>query len=140
MWKLLLAEDHQPMLAAVRRALEGATNVEIVGEAQAGDQLLPLVGRTSPDVVLLDLGMPGIDGRCLEQLDELYPKVKTIVLLGGDAAVAVDASIVRGAVAFIRKTTDPAELADSIRLALAMTPSAHTEAEVQSPLGLASTS
>jgi DNA-binding NarL/FixJ family response regulator len=118
--KVLIADDHQLMLAAVRMALENAADIEIVGEAQAGDQLLPLVGRTSPDVVILDLRMPGMDGlRCLELLRERYPDVKTIVLSGNDDPAAVEASLARGAVAFIQKTVDPADLAAVIRQALA---------------------
>ena len=118
--KLLIADDHQLMLAAVRTALEDERDTEIVGETHAGHQLLPLVGRTSPDVVLLDLHMPGMDGlRCLELLRERYPKVKTIVLSGSDDPGAVDAAFARGAVAFIQKTIDPGDLAAVIRQALA---------------------
>ena len=118
--KVLIADDHQLMLAAVRMALESATDIEIVGEAQAGDKLLPLVGRTSPDVVLLDLRMPGMDGlRCLELLRERHPTVKAIVLSGNDDPAAVEASLARGAVAFIQKTVDPADLAAVIRQAIA---------------------
>ena len=118
--KIVIADDHQLMLAAVRMALDNAPDIEIVGETEAGQQLLPLVGRTSPDVVLLDLRMPGMDGlRCLELLRERHPKVKTIVLSGNDDPAAVEASLARGAVAFIQKTVDPADLAAVIRQAIA---------------------
>jgi DNA-binding NarL/FixJ family response regulator len=118
--KLLIADDHSLMLAAVRMALADEADIEIVGEAQAGHQLLPLVGQTSPDVVLLDLRMPGMDGlRCLELLRERHPKVKCIVLSGNDDPNAVDASFERGAVAFIQKNIDPSDLAAVIRQALA---------------------
>ena len=94
--------------------------MEIVGETQAGQALLPLVGRTSPDVVLLDLRMPGLDGlRCLELLRERHPRVKTIVLSGSDDPAAVEASFARGAVAFIQKNIDPADLAAVVRQAIA---------------------
>jgi DNA-binding NarL/FixJ family response regulator len=118
--KLVIADDHRLMVAAVRTALEAERDIEIVGETQAGHQLLPLVGRTSPDIVLLDLRMPGMDGlRCLELLRERYPEVKAIVLSGSDDPAAVDASFARGAVAFIQKTVDPSDLAAVIRQALA---------------------
>jgi DNA-binding NarL/FixJ family response regulator len=117
--RLVIADDHQLMVAAVRVALEGAPDIEIVGEAESGHQLLPLVGRTSPDIVLLDLNMPGMDGlRCLELLRERYPHVKSIVLTGSDDRAAVDACFARGAVAFIQKTVDPSDLATVIRQAL----------------------
>jgi DNA-binding NarL/FixJ family response regulator len=118
--RVLLADDHQLMLAAVRVALSDASDIEIVGEAKAGQEVLPLVGRTSPDVALLDLRMPGMDGlRCLELLHERHPSVKPIVFSGNDDPAAVEASFARGAVAFIQKTIDPADLAAVIRQAVA---------------------
>jgi DNA-binding NarL/FixJ family response regulator len=118
--KLVIADDHKLMLAAVRMALQDAPDMEIVGETQAGEALLPLVGRASPDVVLLDLRMPGMDGlRCLELLRERHPEVKTIILSGSDDPAAVEASFARGAVAFIQKNIDPADLAAVIRQAIA---------------------
>ena len=118
--KVVIADDHQLMLAAVRMALSDEPDMDIVGETRAGNQLLPLVGRTSPDVVLLDLRMPGMDGlRCLELLRGRYPQVKTIVLSGNDDPAAVQASLARGAVAFVQKSVDPADLAGVIRQALA---------------------
>jgi DNA-binding NarL/FixJ family response regulator len=117
--RLLIADDHRLMVAAIRMAFEGAPDFEIVGDAEAGHQLLPLVGRTSPDIVVLDLSMPGMDGlRCLELLRERHPNVKTIVLSGSDDPAAVDASLARGALAFVRKTVDPSDLAAVIRQAL----------------------
>jgi DNA-binding NarL/FixJ family response regulator len=108
------------MISAVRAALSSATDIEIVGEASSGSEVLPLVGRTEPDVVLLDLRMPGMDGlRCLELLHERHPSVKSIVVSGNDDPAAVDASLARGAVAFIHKTIDPGDLAAVIRQAIA---------------------
>ena len=119
-YRLLVADDHQLMLAAVRLALRDAPDIEIVGEARGGEQVLPLTGRTSPDVVLLDLLMPGMDGlRCLELLGERYPAVKTVVFSASDDSDAVEACLVRGAVALVHKTIDPAELAAVVRLAVA---------------------
>jgi len=118
--KVVIADDHRLMVAAIRTALEDEPDIEIVGDTQAGHQLLPLVGRTAPDLVLLDLRMPGMDGlRCLELLGERYPEVKAIVVSGSDDPAAVDAAFARGAVAFIQKTVDPADLAAVIRQALA---------------------
>ena len=114
--KVVIADDHLLMLSAIRLALGAAADIEIVGEAKSGQEVLPLVGRTSPDVVLLDLHMPGVDGlRCLELLFERHPSVKAIVLSGSDDPAAVEACLTRGAVAFIQKTIDPADLAAIVR-------------------------
>jgi DNA-binding NarL/FixJ family response regulator len=66
--KVLIADDHPLMLAGLRSVLETTEGFEIVGEAHSGPEVLPLIGRTAPDVVLLDLLMPGIDGLgCLDR-------------------------------------------------------------------------
>src|SRR3954469_22993370 len=118
--RLLVADDHQLMLAAVRLALRDAADIDIVGEARSGAEVLPLAGQTSPDVALLDLRMPGMDGlRCLELLQERYPAVKSVIFSASDDPSAVDAAFARGAVAFIQKTIDPADLAAVVRQAVA---------------------
>ena len=117
--KLLIADDHQLMLEGIRLALADAPDIEIVGETSSGAQVLPLVGKTSPDVVLLDLRMPGMDGlRCLESLRQRHPEVKTIVLSGSEEPELIDAAFQRGATAFILKRIDPIDLAPVIRQAL----------------------
>jgi DNA-binding NarL/FixJ family response regulator len=118
--RLLVADDHQLMLAAVRLALRDAADIDIVGEARSGAEVLPLAGQTSPDVALLDLRMPGMDGlRCLELLQERYPSVKSVVFSGNDDPAAVEACMARRAAAFVHKSIDPRELAGAIRKAVA---------------------
>ena len=117
--KLLIADDHELMLEGIRMALAEAPDIEIVGTTSSGAQVLPLVRQTSPDVVLLDLRMPGMDGlRCLEALRERHPSVKAIVLSGSEEPDVVEAAFRRGAAAFIVKRIDPADLAPVIRQVL----------------------
>src|SRR6266542_4513740 len=80
--RVLLADDHQLILDGVRHALEEAGDeFEVVGEATRGSQVLPLVKRTQPDVVMLDLRMPQVDGLvCLDQIKRRHPETKVIVL------------------------------------------------------------
>ena len=67
--RVLVADDHRLMLAAIRRALGDARDFEIVGEVSIGSQVAPAVSETKPDVVLLDLRMPELDGlSCLRRL------------------------------------------------------------------------
>jgi DNA-binding NarL/FixJ family response regulator len=114
--KVLIADDHRLMLAAIRLALEPASDIEVVGEAQSGTQVLPLVAQHSPDVVLLDIRMPGMDGlRCLEQLKQRFPDVKAIAVSGIDDPQVIRAALERGASAFILKYIDPRDLAAAIR-------------------------
>jgi DNA-binding NarL/FixJ family response regulator len=116
--KLLIADDHQLMLDAIRMALTAAPDIDVVGETTSGAQVLPLVRQTSPDVVLLDLRMPGMDGlRVLEALRHRHPEVKAVVLSGSEEPEVVEAAFQRGAAAFIVKRIDPADLAAVIRQA-----------------------
>jgi DNA-binding NarL/FixJ family response regulator len=116
--KLLIADDHRLMLAAIRCALQQADDIEIVGEAQSGSQVLPLVGQTHPDLVLLDIRMPGMDGlKCLQLLRERFPKVKAVVLSGIDDPQIIQSVLEAGANAYILKTVDPQDLASAVRQA-----------------------
>ncbi len=117
--KLLIAVDHRLMLDGIRFALVDADDIEIVGETSSGTEVRPLVRQTSPDVVLLDLSMPGMDGlRCLELLGQRHPTVKTVVFSGNEDPELSEAAFTRGAAAFIPKRIDPLDLAPVIRHAL----------------------
>ena len=103
------------MLAAVRRALERAGEVEVVGEVDDATRIIPAVGEVRPDVVLLDIRMPQLDGlTCLERLKKLYPDVSVVILstFGGDEHL--DAARDRGASGYIVKTVDPLGLGTMI--------------------------
>ena len=118
--KSLSADDHQLMIHAIRLVLEDSEDIEIVGEADSGSKVLPLVGQTSPDLVLLDIRMPGMDGlTVLERLRERYPKVRVAVLSAVDDPSVIQAAFNRGASAFIVKHIDPRDLPAAIRQAIA---------------------
>jgi DNA-binding NarL/FixJ family response regulator len=121
--KVLVADDHELMLAAVRLALaEASDEFEIVAETTRGQQVLPLAARTQPDLVLLDLRMPAMDGlTCLELLRQRHPQIKTVVLSGVDEANVIRSAFRRGAVAFIRKHVDPRDLPSALRQAVSGT-------------------
>jgi DNA-binding NarL/FixJ family response regulator len=116
--KLLLADDHALMFEAIALALENEDDLEIVGCAETGSQVLPLVQQTQPDLVVLDLRMPGMDGlTCIKLLRERFPEVGTAVLSGIDSDETIEAALRAGANAFISKSVDPAALADALRRA-----------------------
>jgi DNA-binding NarL/FixJ family response regulator len=116
--KLLLADDHALMFEAISLALENEPDLEIVGCAETGSQVLPLVHETRPDLVVLDLRMPGMDGlTCIGLLRERFPEIRTAVLSGIDSDETIEAALRAGANAFISKSVDPAALADAIRRA-----------------------
>jgi DNA-binding NarL/FixJ family response regulator len=114
--RLLLADDHALVLQAVRFALEPNPEIEIVGEARSGSEVLPRIGETRPDLLLLDIRMPGIDGlQLLDRLQQQYPETKVVILSGLDDPEVAAEAIRRGAKAFLGKGIDPADIAPVLR-------------------------
>jgi DNA-binding NarL/FixJ family response regulator len=110
--RLFLADDHGLVLQALRLALESHPEIEIVGEAMSGSEVLPRVAETGPDLVLLDVRMPGLDGlQVLDRLQERYPEVKVVMLSGLEDAQIAAQALERGARAFLGKGIDPADVA-----------------------------
>jgi DNA-binding NarL/FixJ family response regulator len=117
--KVVLADDHGLMVEAVKLVLEVRPELEVVGVAESGAQLLPVVERAQPDLVLLDLRMPGLDGlSCIRLLRERAPSVTIVVLSALDADAVVEQALSLGASAFVSKRVDPAELPDALLAAL----------------------
>jgi DNA-binding NarL/FixJ family response regulator len=117
--KILIADDHRLMVEGIRRALEPAEDIEIVGEASLGSQVLPLTRRLTPDVVLLDMRMPQMDGlTCLDQLKKNCPKVKVIVLSVFSDSEHIQAAFSHGASGYIVKSVNPIDLPSAIRQVL----------------------
>jgi DNA-binding NarL/FixJ family response regulator len=117
--RLLVADDHALMLEAVELALEHEPEFEIVGRAESGSQLLPLVQRTEPDLVLLDLLMPGIDGlTCIKLLRKRFSWIRIVVLSAQDSDEVIAAVLEAGADAFVSKSVDPHALAGALMRAM----------------------
>jgi DNA-binding NarL/FixJ family response regulator len=120
--RVLVADDHKLMLEGIRRALESGEDIEVVGEAHTGSQVLPMVGRTSPDLVLLDLRMPDMNGlACLDAIKERHPNVKVVVLSAFGDAEHIGNAFERGATAYIVKTVNPVDLPSALRQAFEAT-------------------
>jgi DNA-binding NarL/FixJ family response regulator len=117
--RVLIAEDHALMRDGVRLILEEAEGIELVGEARRGNEVLPAVTRTKPDVVLLDLRMPGMDGLAvIDQLREQRADVKVVVFSALDQPEQIEGALRRGAHGYIVKTINPADLPSAIRQAV----------------------
>src|SRR3954454_7607136 len=106
--KLLIADDHRLMIEGLRLALAEHRDIEIVGEATSGSKVLPLVGQTSPDIVLLDIRMPEMDGlTCLELIRRRHPEVRVVMISGSQEPEQIQAALKRGASGFIVKSVHP---------------------------------
>ena len=116
--RVLIAEDHPLAAAAMRAVIEAEGGFEVVGEARSGSQVLPRARELKPDLVLLDLRLPELDGlACLERLAAEFPEVPVVVCSGEAGEEDVEAVRLRGACAFVTKAGDPDGLAVALRAA-----------------------
>ena len=116
--RVLIAEDHPLAAAAMRAVLEVDGGFEVVGEARSGSQVLPRARELRPDLVLLDLMLPELDGLvCLERLANEFPEVPVVVCSGLAEQEDVDAARERGACGFVTKSGDPSNLPVALRAA-----------------------
>jgi DNA-binding NarL/FixJ family response regulator len=114
--KVLVADDHRLMLEAIRQSLDAADDVTLVAATEFGEQVLPLIAKTDPDIVVLDLQMPGMDGlTCIDRIRTRYPRVKTVVLSAYDDSEHVHTALRHGASAYISKKVNPGDLPSVLR-------------------------
>ncbi len=114
--KVLIADDHPLLLAGLRRVLEGQPDFELVGQARAADEVLALIERRAPSLVLMDLRMPGVDGfDLIARLRDRWPQIKLVILSASDDRASVAGALNAGASAFIVKSTAPLDVASVLR-------------------------
>ena len=107
------------MVEGTKQALERAGGFDVVGEAVNGGQVLPLIRRLQPDLVLLDLRMPQMDGlTCLTKIRKEFPDMKVAMLSVSQDPELIQTALKRGANAYIVKSIDPDHLAGVLRQAL----------------------
>ena len=107
------------MVEGTKQALQRAGGFDVVGEAVNGSQVLPLVRRLKPDLVLLDLRMPQMDGlTCLTKIRKEFPDMKVAMLSVSQDPELIQTALKRGANAYIVKSIDPDDLAGALRQAL----------------------
>jgi len=114
--RVLIADDHPLIVAGVRRALERGEGIEVVGEAHTIQELEALVERRAPEVVLVDLRMPGVAGaEHIARLRDQHPEVKIVVLSGSEDRPSIDMALNAGASAFVVKRASPSDVASVLR-------------------------
>lgn len=116
---VLIADPYRLTLDTIRETLEAADHLEVVGEALSTADLLAALKTTRPDVVLLDLDLPDMEGlACLELIRENHPKVKVVMLAAEREPERIEAALRGGAIACVLKSVDPADLASAVRQAV----------------------
>ena len=115
--RVLVVDDQALMRAGIRGILETAPDLEVVGEAGDGEQAVRLVGELGPDVVCMDVQMPGMDGlRATEILVERHPEVAVLVLTTFDADEYLFGALRAGASGFVVKNARPESIIDAVRV------------------------
>ena len=115
---VLIADDHPFVRHGLRTFLETLDDVEVVGEAANGAEAVEQAAKLVPDVVLMDLVMPELDGvEATRRIRAESPTTKVIVLTSFDADEQVFPAIKAGAAGYLLKDVRPAELADAVRKA-----------------------
>ncbi|MFC4112713.1 response regulator [Nonomuraea zeae] len=117
MIRILLADDHQLVRKGFRLMLDAQPDLDVVGEAGDGAQAVDLSRRLRPDVVLMDLHMPGLDGvRATELITAELPEVRVLALSTFDLDENVVAALRAGADGFLPKDVSPEELIEGVRV------------------------
>jgi DNA-binding NarL/FixJ family response regulator len=116
--RLLIADDHPVVRAGVRRVLEEPDDFEVVGEATDGLEAVALVQRLQPDLVILDLRMPKLDGvDATEQIRRAQRRTQVLILTTFQTEADVLRAVAAGAVGYLLKDAPPEELVAAVRRA-----------------------
>ena len=114
--KILLADDHRIFRKALRMLLEDVPGIDIVAEVADGRDILAAVSQTRPDMVCMDINMPGLTGiEATRQLLASYPDVKVIGLSAHDDALQSAEMFAAGALEYVVKSNAGVDLLAAIR-------------------------
>jgi len=113
--KVLLAEDHTIVRKGLTSLLAGEADIEVVGEAEDGQEAVELVERLAPDVVLMDNTMPVLNGlEATRQIKKRFPEIKVLVLTMHTTEEYIQQFLQAGASGYLIKKTAPKELVTAI--------------------------
>ena len=116
MIRVLIVDDHALVRMGIRRLLDDLSDIEVVSEAESGEQALLLVKLHKPDVVLLDMKMPGIDGwEVTRRLKKSAPEVKVIAVTALNSEPLPARVLQLGAMGYLTKDSGVEEMAAAIR-------------------------
>lgn len=112
---VLLADDHRLLRTGLKLLLQRHPKLEIVGEAADGEETLRLYEQLQPDLLLLDISMPALDGmNCLREIKSRYPKAKVIVLTMHEDENYIKEAMQAGASAYVHKSAADTDLFKAI--------------------------
>jgi NarL family two-component system response regulator LiaR len=118
--RLIIVDDHAVVRSGLSKFLKVNKDFQLVAEASDGQEAVQMVSLHKPDVVLMDLMMPGTDGvTATREIHKKYPQVKVIALTSFSEQNMVNGALQAGAIGYLQKNVTAAELANAIRSACA---------------------
>ncbi|WP_182884523.1 response regulator [Microbispora sp. H10885] len=116
MIRVLLADDEAIMRAGLRMLISEEPDMDVVGEAADGDEVVRMAATIGPDVVLMDARMPGLDGiAAARAITAEHPEIKVLVLTTLDEEAIVDGALRAGVAGFLLKVSPPEQLLEALR-------------------------
>ena len=120
MIRVLIVDDHPLMRRGLADILSGSDDIEVVGSAEDGAAALALAHAVRPDIVLMDISMPGMDGiEATERLTEMNVGVRVVMLTSYSEREKITEALAAGAVSYLTKDSPPDAVIRAIRSAAA---------------------
>ncbi|MCJ7769847.1 MAG: response regulator transcription factor [Dehalococcoidales bacterium] len=114
--RIMIADDHAVMREGTRQILEQETDLEVVAEAADGEEAVKLAGKNKPDVAIIDIAMPKVDGiEATQRIKALYPSIAVLILSAYDDDQFVFSLIEAGAAGYLLKSVRGRELIEAVR-------------------------
>ncbi|MFM8454260.1 MAG: response regulator [Gammaproteobacteria bacterium] len=118
MIKILLVDDHDLVRRGLSRLLSDELGIEIIGEVASGEEAITFVRKTEPDVILMDMKMPGMGGfETLMKINKLNPAIKIVILTMCETYVLASKAMQSGAMGYLSKSSAIGEIVKAIRIA-----------------------
>ncbi len=118
MIRVVIADDHPVVRAGIHQMLDAADDISVVAEAASGQEAIDVASRHQPDVVLMDLQMPGTDGvAATEAISKRHPEVHVLIVTTYDTDTDILAAIDAGATGYLLKDAAREDLYDAVRSA-----------------------
>lgn len=112
---VVLADDHDLVRAGIQGLIELLPDVEVTAQARSGEELIALLEHLQPDLVVTDIGMPGVDGvEAVTRIRARHPSIPILVLSMFDSAEMVQRAVASGANGYLTKSAAPQELQHAI--------------------------
>jgi DNA-binding NarL/FixJ family response regulator len=116
--RVLIVDDHPLVRAGIAQLLDSADDISVVGQASDGEEGVAAVAELQPDLVLMDLSMPGMDGRtATRRIRESHPNVRVVVLSSYSERTDILEALDAGAAGYLLKDAPPEELLAGVRSA-----------------------